>query len=338
MERVFLIGGSGFVGKNFVDVFDKKYEIHVFDRYIDEDFFAKYNAMTWKLDLVNDRIPEDYPIPDYIINLSSIINTSDDLSLFDQLISSNLKVLLNLYEQYKGCESLKLFVQFGSSEEYGTAKCPFMEDVREEPVTPYALVKQLVVNTSMMLYKNYRFPIMAVRPGNLFGRFQNPKRFIPYVITQLYKNEPLDVSLCEQKRDFMYCNDFVAAIDALMENSCRCWGNVVNVSSGQSYSLRYLIELCSDLIGSKSEINYGAVPYKANEIMDLNCSIEKLTSIANQYHQANLKEGIEACVEYYTNRIKTEMGGGNFYVISICRMNQTAAHYSHYNMAERRAA
>ena len=299
MERVFLIGGSGFVGKNFVDVFDKKYDIYVFDRYIDEHFFSRYNAKTCKLDLVNDMISEDYPEPDFIINLSSIINTSDDLGLFDQLISSNLKVLLNLYEQYKDCESLKLFVQFGSSEEYGTANSPFREDVREEPVTPYALVKQLVVNTSMMLYKNYRFPIMAVRPGNLFGRYQNPKRFIPYVITQLYKNEPLDVSLCEQKRDFMYCNDFVAAIDALMENYDKSQGKIINVSSGQSYSLKYLIEQCCELMGSKSEIHYGTVPYKANEIMDLNCSIEQLTNIARQFRQTGLREGIEACIEYY---------------------------------------
>ena len=305
MERVFLIGGSGFVGKNFINLFDKKYDIYVFDRYIDNDFLSKYDAKSCKLDLVNDKIPKDYPTPDYIINLSSIINTSDDLCLFDQLISSNLKVLLNLYEQFKDCKSLKLFIQFGSSEEYGTAKSPFKEDEREEPVTPYALVKQLVVNTSMMLNKNYNFPIMAVRPGNLFGKYQNPKRFIPYIITQLYKNEPLEVSLCEQKRDFMYCDDFVAAIVALLDNYDKCRGNIVNVSSGRSYSLRYLIELCSSLIGSKSEIHYGTVPYKANEIMDLNCSISKFTIITSDSLQSNLKEGIEACIEFYVENIKS---------------------------------
>lgn len=300
MERLFLIGGSGFIGKNFVDVYDKKYEIYVFDRYIDEDFFHHYNAKTCRIDLVSDAIPDGYPTPDYIVNLSSIVNTSDDLTLFDQLISSNLKVLLNLYEQYKTCDTLKLFVQFGSSEEYGAIATPFREETREEPSTPYALVKQLVVNTSMMLYRNFKFPIMAVRPGNLFGKYQNTKRFIPYIITQLSKNEPLNVSKCEQKRDFMYINDFVKCLNKLLENHEKAKGEIVNISTGQSVSLRMLIDACRNTIGSQSIVNYGAVPYKANEIMDLNCSVSKYESIVGEPVFNDLYNALKECINYYS--------------------------------------
>lgn len=301
MERLFLLGGSGFIGKNFVDVFDEKYDIYVFDKYIDEEFFSHYNARTCKIDLVNDVIPDGTPSPDYIVNLSSMVNTNDDLTLFDQLISSNLKVLLNLYEKYKDCKSLKLFIQFGSSEEYGAVTTPFREDYREEPSTPYALVKQMVVNTSIMLYRNFNFPIMAVRPGNLFGKFQNTKRFIPYIITQLCKNEPLNVSLCEQKRDFMYVNDFVVCLYQLLENACKVKGEIINISSGNSVSLRTLIDVCSELVDSQSEIHYGAVPYKANEIMDLNCSVAKYERIIGKIIQVDIKSAIKKCVDYYSN-------------------------------------
>lgn len=300
MERLFLIGGSGFIGKNFVDVFDKQYEIYVFDRYIDEEFFTHYNAQTCRVDLVSEAVPSGYPKPDYIVNLSSIVNTSDDLTLFDQLISSNLKVLLNLYEQYKDCKTLKLFVQFGSSEEYGGIATPFREEAREEPSTPYALVKQLVVNTSIMLYRNFKFPIMAVRPGNLFGKFQNTKKFIPYIITQLSKDEPLNVSKCEQKRDFMYINDFVTCFNKLLKNHEKAKGEIVNISSGQSISLRLLIDTCREIIGSQSVVNYGAVPYKANEIMDLNCSIEKYERIIGESIDGRMQESIKACIDFYT--------------------------------------
>lgn len=300
MERLFLIGGSGFIGKNFVDIFDKQYEIYVFDRYIDEKFFSLYNAQTCRIDLVSEVIPDGYPTPNYIVNLSSIVNTSDDITLFDQLISSNLNVLLNLYEQYKSCETLKLFVQFGSSEEYGAVRTPFREESREEPSTPYALVKQLVVNTSIMLYRNFKFPIMAVRPGNLFGRFQNTKRFIPYIITQLCKNEPLNVSKCEQKRDFMYINDFVSCLNKLLENHEKAKGEIINISTGQSVSLRLLIDTCRDIIGSQSVVNYGAIPYKANEIMDLNCSVKKYETIVGESVVGDLKLALKECVEYYS--------------------------------------
>lgn len=152
METVFLIGGSGFIGKNLAQYLSQKYHVHVFDKYIDQPFFTSCPFIeTTELDLVSQRIPQDVPSPDYIINLASIVTAERNMSLFDELISSNLKILLNLYERFKEESSLKLFIQFGSSEEYGSEQSPFREEDRECPNSPYALVKQLTTNTSMML-------------------------------------------------------------------------------------------------------------------------------------------------------------------------------------------
>lgn len=202
-----------------------------------------------------------------------------DLSLFDELISSNLKVLLNLYERFKGASSLKLFIQFGSSEEYGSIGSPFKEENREYPNSPYALVKQLTTNTVLMLHRNYGFPAMVVRPGNLFGPGQNKSKFIPYVIDQLRKGEPLNVSPCEQKRDFMYVDDFAGCIHGLLRNYKKCIGEIVNVSSGNSISLKTIIGFYKMKLNSISEIHYGAIPYRKNESLDLRCDIGKLMTI-----------------------------------------------------------
>ena len=174
-----------------------------------EIFFASYpDVETHILDLVREKLPVEKPTPDYIINLASIVTAERDLSLFDGLISSNLKILLNLFERFKKDDGLRLFIQFGSSEEYGSEGSPFKEENREYPNSPYALVKQLTTNTAMMLHRNYGFPAMVVRPGNLFGPGQSRSKFIPYVIDQLKKGEPLNVSPCEQKRDFIYVDEF----------------------------------------------------------------------------------------------------------------------------------
>ena len=135
-ETLYLIGGSGFIGKNLVRCLSPYYRIIVFDKYIDAGYFINYPdvetvtmdlATTVTMDLATERIAETYPTPDYIINLASIVTAARDLSLFDALITSNLKILLNLYERFKGDKSLKLFVQFGSSEEYGSEGSPFKE-------------------------------------------------------------------------------------------------------------------------------------------------------------------------------------------------------------------
>lgn len=280
MEKLYIIGGSGFIGKNLIDYLYDKYAITVFDKFIDEDYFSKYNNVTtYKQDLVLDMIPKSFDTPDYIINLASIVTAERDLNLFDELISSNLKIMMNLYNRFKNGSQLKLMIQFGSSEEYGNVSSPYEETMREEPNSPYALVKQLTVNTAIMLYRNYGFPIMAVRPGNLFGKYQNGKKFLPYVVSQLKENKDLNVTPCEQKRDFIYAQDFAYCISEILENSEKAKGEIVNVSSGESISLKSIIEHLRNETSSSSKINYGAISYRENEMMDLRCSVDKLLSI-----------------------------------------------------------
>ena len=282
---MYLIGGSGFIGKNLVRCLSPYYQITVFDKYIDYDFFCCYpEVATVVMNLATEKIAAEYPTPSFIINLASIVTAERDLSLFDGLISSNLKILLNLYDRFKGDDSLRLFIQFGSSEEYGSEGSPFVETQRERPNSPYALVKQLTTNTAIMLYDNYGFPTMVVRPGNLFGPGQNKSKFIPYVIEQLRKGEPLNVSPCEQRRDFIHVDVFSLDIHGLLKHADRVVGQIVNVSSGQSISLRQIIDFYKEALHSTSEINYGALSYRENEAMDLRCNIGKLLMIVNTEH------------------------------------------------------
>ena len=298
MEKIFLIGGSGFIGKNLVNQFRNNYEVHVIDKYIDEQFFSERpEVKTLKIDLVEEQMPCDYPSPDYIINLASIVTAERNFALFDGLISSNLKVLLNLYERFKEDKKLKLFIQFGSSEEYGNEGSPFKETMRECPNSPYALVKQLTVNTSLMLHSNYGFPAMVVRPGNLFGNYQNTSKFIPYVIQQLKVNAPLNVTPCEQKRDFIYAEDFAWCIEQLVKNYQKAVGEIVNVGSGESISLKEIIEICKSHISSSSEVNYGALPYRENEVMDLRCDEQRLANIINKEIKFNITNRLKEYIQ-----------------------------------------
>lgn len=297
-DILYLIGGSGFVGKNMVRCLHEKYAISVFDKYIDREYFASYpDVQCHQIELDKEQISSDIASPNYIINLASVVTAERDMSLFDAMIHSNLKVLLNLYERFKDDKLLKLFIQFGSSEEYGEIESPFCETAREEPNSPYALVKQLTTNTAMMLYRNCSFPIMVVRPGNLFGPLQSKSKFIPYVIEQLRNNQPLNVTPCEQKRDFIYVDDFVGGIHQLMRVAHVAQGEIVNVSSGKSIALKDIIEHCRKTLDSTSEVNYGAIPYRTNEVMDLRCSMDKFEIITGQGLYTNTLSRLQKMIE-----------------------------------------
>lgn len=294
METLYILGGNGFVGKNLVHYLHNKYKISVFSRRIDYDFFKKYPEVDlYVIDLAKDKIPSCLDTPTYIINLVSMVTAERDLSLFMRMVYSNLDVLLNLFDRFKESKKIKLFLQFGSSEEYGNIPSPLHESMREVPNSPYALVKQLTTNTALMLYYNYSFPVTVIRPGNLFGEFQNETKFIPYIIHRMRLNKPIEVSFCEQKRDFIYSEDFSLLISKILDNYTKCIGEIINVSTGNSTSLKDIIEFCKCHLNSSSEILYGSVPYRENEIMNMNCDISKLTSCICDDVTCNIYEGLK---------------------------------------------
>lgn len=277
-ENVYIIGGSGFIGKHLSVFLSRTYDIVVFDKFIDVDYFSQYpQIQTRQLDVISNQIDASFETPAFIVNLAATLVTADrNLSQIDQLMADNIKILQNLYMRFRNQSALKLLLQFGSIEEYGNAEIPFVEDQRELPNSSYALLKQATTNLAMVLYLNDNFPTMVVRPGNLFGKYQNEERFIAYIYKQLKRNKTLELTLCEQKRDFIYIDDFVQIVAGVFEKHSAFVGQIVNVSSGNSIRLKDIVEELKSLLSSTSMIEYGKIPYRENEVMDLNCNIEKL--------------------------------------------------------------
>ncbi len=293
MKKIYIIGGNGFIGKNIVKILSSKYRITVFDKDIDNKYFASYDTVqTERIDLTRNYIPQNYVTPHFILNLVSIVNTNIELSSFVALIESNVKVLINLFERFKNDSTLRLFVQFGSAEEYGNISSPFHEKDREIPNSPYSLIKQLTTNTAIMLYDIYHFPSFVVRPVNLFGAFQDENKIIPYLIKKLKNNEDIYLSNCEQKRDFIHINYFIEILDRIIQKPENIKGKIINVGSGKSVALKEIIELLKKHTNSKSNIFYGAIPHKKNEIMNLNCNIDELNSVINIKKEVDVKSVI----------------------------------------------
>jgi hypothetical protein len=78
-------------------------------------------------------------------------------------------------------------------------------------------------------------------------------------------------------------DDFAEDIQGLLHNYIECRGQIVNVSSGQSISLKEIIEYYRGELHSQSVINYGALPYRENESMDLRCDVSKMHALISHF-------------------------------------------------------
>lgn len=284
--KVVIFGGFGFIGKNLYEFLKDKLSVVLIDKYIDEEFLKiNTNIKYYKYDFSDLNLLKEIlnnENPDYIINLISYVTAERELGLFPKMIESNLNIFLKIYEASKGLKNLRITLQFGSGEEYGNIQAPFKETDKEFPMSPYAVAKQITTSTALMLNKNYGYPVCIIRPSNLFGKYQSKNKFIPYILEKLKNNEEILTTFGEQKRDFIYVEDFAFIIFELLKNSEKIKGEIINVGSGISISLKEIILYLKDKLNSNSEIKFGAIPYRENEMMDFCLNISKLENILNK--------------------------------------------------------
>lgn len=298
-ELVYILGGSGFIGKHLSSYLMQDYEVVVFDQWIDAAFFAgKPLITTHSMDLIASEIPDELPVPSFIINLASpLVTASREIESLDRMTADNLKILLHQYNRFQDEPKLKLVLQFGSIEEYGNVDAPFSETQREMPNSTYALIKQAATNTAMMLNRNNNFPVTVLRPGNLFGQGQNKNRFIAYVLDSLIRGVSLEVTPCEQKRDFLSIQDFCEILKEILLRHKSFVGEIVNVASGKTVTLKDIIMFMQESTGSSSEVLYGKLPYRENEIMDQRCSINKLESLLKKKQDYDFWQRLREYIE-----------------------------------------
>ena len=294
--KVIIFGGFGFIGKNLYEFLKDKLNVILIDKYIDEEFLEintniKYYRYDFSdLNLLKEILNNENP--DYIINLISYVTAERELGLFPSMIESNLNIFLKIYEASKGLKNLKITLQFGSGEEYGNIQAPFKETDKEFPMSPYAVAKQITTSTALMLNKNYNYPVCIIRPSNLFGKYQSKNKFIPYVLEKLKNNEEILTTFGEQRRDFIYAEDFAFVIFELLKNSEKIKGEIINVGSGISISLKEIILYLKDKLNSNSEIKFGVIPYRENEMMNFCLDISKLEKILDKKLNLNWLEKI----------------------------------------------
>ena len=179
-----------------------------------------------------------------------------------------MKNLINFFLQ----KDLKKFIQIGSSLEYGNAKSPQKETYRLRPKSNYSKAK---ANSSIFVknvFKNKKFPVMIIRPYQIYGPYQDLNRFIPIIINNCLQNRKFPCSDGNQFRDFLYIDDFVKYLFILM-NKINTDGEIFNVGSGKQKDQNYYQ---FDKKNKKGVPNFGQIKLRPDENLKTYPDISKL--------------------------------------------------------------
>lgn len=104
----------------------------------------------------------------------------------------------------------------------------------------------------------------------------------------------------EQKRDFVYISDFIAAIMLTMEKETI---GTFNISSGDGVPIKDIAKILEQKLGAKDQLLLGALPYRNHEIWDYSLSSEKLRNETEWTPIVNMDDGIDLILEYIRKKV-----------------------------------
>lgn len=210
--------------------------------------------------------------------------------------SLNIQYTLEAVKAAKalGC---KKFIGSGSQAEYGIHYHAEEEEMYGNPQTAYGIAKYAAGKLSKLLAKEIDIAHIWVRIFSIYGPYERQTNLIPYVITSLFKEERPSLTACEQKWDFLYCEDAARALYLVGEKGKD--QAVYNLGSGKAIPLKNYIEQIRNAINPRLELGIGEKPYADKQLMYLCADISRLTQDTGFVPQVSFEEGIRKTLKWY---------------------------------------
>jgi nucleoside-diphosphate-sugar epimerase len=165
------------------------------------------------------------------------------------------------------------------------------DTVLDRFVSAYALTKTQF--REWLYLRRNEIKIINMQLEHFYGPGCNSSNFITAMIERLKNNEPLiDLTKGEQQRDFIYYEDIVSAFEIVInKNETITTGSTFQVGSGKTISIKELMLFLKEQIGSSSQLNFGAIPYRENELMISETNIEPLSGLGWK-PECTIREGL----------------------------------------------
>lgn len=286
-KRVLVTGASGFTGRYVVDELKRHgCEIiglggtsHSVPSWASDLLPADQHRSADLCDLDGLRRVLEATKPDVIVHLAALAfvahGRADD---FYQVNLIGTRNLLQSIDDVKLAPERLLIAS--SANVYGNSSEGRLDErTTPAPANDYAISK-LAMEYVVRLWQD-RLPITIVRPFNYTGRGQAENFLIPKIVSHFAERAPnIELGNLDVARDFGDVRAVAAAYRGLLQSDAAV-GRTLNICSGTAFSLREVIDLCSDITGHSLTVSVNPAFVRANDVKTLagdNSLLKKLAS------------------------------------------------------------
>lgn len=216
----------------------------------------------------------------------------------DACVEATFSLLVAAREQ-----GVRRLVYAASSSAYGDQPTlPKSEEMRPEPLSPYAAAKLVGEYYCQVWTRTYNFETVCLRYFNVFGPRQDPgsqySGVVSRFIAALAKGErPVIYGDGEQSRDFTYIANVVEANIRAGETT-RGVGQVLNIANGERITLNQLLSALQKITGREDL----AAEYREARVGDVRHSLADITlarELLGYEPRIRLEEGLHLTIDWW---------------------------------------
>lgn len=303
-KRILITGSTGFIGANLCHF--------LVNLGIRPSAILRKESDVWRVkdilnklslyyaDLVNKNKVEEIvkEIKPQIIFHAAVYGSYSPEQEENKIVQTNIMGTINLVY---ACAKVgfDIFVNTGSSSEYGMKNKPIKEIDPLEPNTIYGISKASSTLFCRMKAKTEDLPIVTLRLFSPYGYYEEVSRLIPSVIISRFKGKRPRVFSRTSVRDFIFIEDVIDAYIKTVENKDRIAGEIFNVGYGKQYSVEEVTNKMIELTGNKVKPEWDSVLSSRIEPKMWQADISKAKNLLDWQPQYNLEDGLKKNIEWF---------------------------------------
>ncbi len=293
--NILLIGGSGFIGSNILNIKNKKFSI-----YSDKSHFKlKKNNLKFKLSNTNKilKIILKYNI-NVILHLASKIYPYSKMSDYKNETKNVIKPTIELLKRLNKNLTF-IFVSSGGTV-YGNRRYATERDKLK--VTNYLSKSKIQIEKNILKYsKQNKFNYIILRPSNVYG-FKKKMTSEHGIIENTIKKHMTQKRIIlrnngQDLRDYIYISDFIKIVRTLIYKGVK--NIILNISSNQIYKTLDVVKKIEFLLCDKIKITLKKKTSK-DKISNISLSNKKLRSMLN-IKFTMFDKGLKKTINSYLN-------------------------------------